>query len=96
MGYDPLTEGIDEPLTVDAAVVDGLRKFRAASKLSLLPGVDPRIERERLSKILDDLADRLTGLCGQAAQRVAGYLDPPAIMMKTGVLIHNRPTLVSS
>ena len=59
MGHDPLAEVIDEPLTVDAAILEGLREFRAAPKLEALPGVNPVAERERLSNVLNELADRL-------------------------------------
>jgi hypothetical protein len=59
MPYDPITEVVDERLVVDAAVLERIAIFRARSKLPLLPGVDPTEERERLSKILNELADKL-------------------------------------
>lgn len=59
MTYNPISEVIDEPLAIDATKVDQLRAFRSGPKLAALPGVDPSQERERLSKVLDDLADRL-------------------------------------
>ncbi|MDN4036514.1 DUF4844 domain-containing protein [Massilia sp. YIM B02443] len=59
MTYDPLSEIIDEPLTVDARVTEQLRDYRLASKLTHLPGIDVTEERERLEKNLDNLVDRL-------------------------------------
>jgi hypothetical protein len=59
MTYDPLSEVIDEPLTIDGNVVKELRDFRQVSKLMNLPGVDVTEERERLGKVLDQLAERL-------------------------------------
>jgi hypothetical protein len=61
MSYDPLSEVIDEPLTVDVRVVEQLREYRLASKLPHLPGIDVTEERERLGKNLDNLVDRLLG-----------------------------------
>lgn len=59
MSYDPITEVDDEPLEIDEGVLSELTEFRSKPKLQYLPGVDPTAERERLSKILDALADRL-------------------------------------
>jgi len=59
MSYDPLSLVIDEPLTIDGGVIQGLIAFRQRTKLESLPGLDPTAERERLSKVLDDLADTL-------------------------------------
>lgn len=59
MIYDPLSRIIDEPLTVDARVLEQLRDYRLASKLTHLPGIDVTEERERLEKNLDNLVDRL-------------------------------------
>lgn len=59
MTYDPLSEVVDEPLDIDASVLEQLRVFRSASKLQMLPGLNVDDERKRLSKILDDLIDRL-------------------------------------
>lgn len=61
MTYDPLSEVIDEPLTVDANVLEQLRDYRVTSKLTQLPGVDVTEERERLVKNLEGLVDRLLG-----------------------------------
>ena len=59
MTYDPLSEVIDEPLRIDDGVIANLTEFRSREKLLLLPGVDPTLERERLSKTLNDLLDTL-------------------------------------
>jgi hypothetical protein len=59
MAYDPLSEIIDEPLTVDANAVEKLRDYRLTSKLTQLPGDDATGERVRLVKNLDGLVDRL-------------------------------------
>jgi hypothetical protein len=61
MTYDPLSEVNDEPLTVDANVLERLRGYRLTSMLTQLPGVDMSEERERLMKNLDNLVDRLLG-----------------------------------
>ena len=59
MSYDPLTEVINEPLSINEGVLASLTEFRAREKLLLLPGVDPTLERERLSKVLNSLIDDL-------------------------------------
>lgn len=59
MTYDPLSEVIDEPLEINAAVIGALNAFRKKDKFSLLPGVDTTLERARLSKVLDGLTDAL-------------------------------------
>jgi len=59
MTYDPLSEVIDEPLRVDVRVMESLGQFRAREKLPNLPGVDPTLERERLSSVLNGLVDDL-------------------------------------
>lgn len=56
---DPLSEVIDEPLDINPSVVTELRIFRSREKFLHLPGVDVAKERERLSKVLDDLSDTL-------------------------------------
>jgi len=55
MTWDPLSEVIDEPLNINASVINELRIFRCKEKFSQLPGTDTAQERERLSKVLDDL-----------------------------------------
>jgi hypothetical protein len=57
--YDPLVEVIDEPLTIDPTIVEQLREFRDQGKLANLPGDDVFEERLRLSKVLDDLVERI-------------------------------------
>lgn len=59
MSYDPLSEVIDEPLTVDARVLEQLRDYRLAAKLNHLPGIDVTAERDRLGENLDNLIHRL-------------------------------------
>lgn len=59
MIYEPLSEVVDEPLIVNTFVIEQLRTFRHSAKLVNLPGVNVTEERERLAKMLDDLADRL-------------------------------------
>jgi hypothetical protein len=59
MTYDPLSEVIDEPLSIGDGVLPSLTEFRAHEKLLHLPGVDPTLERERLLKVLNALLDDL-------------------------------------
>jgi hypothetical protein len=59
MVYDPSTEIVDAPLTINAAIVEDLSAFRREPKLISLPGEGVSEERARLSKVLNDLADRL-------------------------------------
>ena len=60
MEDDPLDDVEDEPVLVDEAVLERLRLFRQReTKLALLPGVDVRAERARLTAVLDELVDRL-------------------------------------
>ncbi len=59
MSHDPIMRVKDAPLTVDPVLLEGLAAFRAAPKLVHLPGVDPAAERERLSKVLNNLAEVL-------------------------------------
>lgn len=59
MTYDPLSEIVDEPLAIDEAVFNQLTAFREQPHLVNLPGVDPTLERERLSKVLVGLVDAL-------------------------------------
>lgn len=59
MSYDPLSDVADEPLAVSAEVLGALAVYRASPKLELLPGVDTTVEKQRLTPLLDDLADRL-------------------------------------
>ena len=59
MSYDPITDVIDEPLEINESVMSKLVQFRSKPKLQHLPGVSPTAERERLTMIVDALADRL-------------------------------------
>lgn len=59
MTYDPLSDVIDEPLSIDSSVMDALREFRNADKLVYLPGVSVEAERNRLSALLNTLTDEL-------------------------------------
>jgi hypothetical protein len=58
--YNPLTEVVDETLTITPKIMDELSAFRFREpKLPMLPGVDVSEERTRLSKIVNDLVDTL-------------------------------------
>jgi len=57
--HDPLSDVVDEPLTIDGQVLQGLSAFRSRAKMVSLPGADPTTERQRLSGILNELADVL-------------------------------------
>lgn len=59
MNHDPLSEIVDEPLTVSQEMLQQLSSFRAAEKFLELPGIAPSEERERLSSILNVLLDQL-------------------------------------
>ena len=61
MDYDPLSEVIDEALSIDDFVLDKLKAFRHTEKLNHLPGIDTEEERARLSNVLNDLLERLVG-----------------------------------
>jgi hypothetical protein len=65
MDYDPLSEVIDEALVIDADALEELQAFRQAEKLDDLPGTDTADEKTRLSKVLNDLADRLLAGVGE-------------------------------
>ena len=59
MTYDPLSDVIDEELNIDQKVIDNLTAFRKQPKLVNLPGVDTKLERERISNILNELIDSI-------------------------------------
>lgn len=59
MFYDPISEVVDEPLEIDERVMSELTQFRSKPKLQYLPGVDPTAERERITKVVDALANKL-------------------------------------
>jgi hypothetical protein len=59
MPTDPLARVRDEPLVVDDAVLRQLAEYRSSPKMRLLPGIDPSEERERLTQVLNALAEGL-------------------------------------
>jgi hypothetical protein len=60
VAYDPLIEIVDEALIINPEIMERLSAFRLREpKLPMLPGVDVSEERARLSKIVNDLVDRL-------------------------------------
>lgn len=59
MDYDPLSEVIDEPLSIDSSILEELKAFRDAEKLHHLPGIDTAQEKSCLSNVLNDLLERL-------------------------------------
>lgn len=59
MTYDPLSKVDDEPLHIDAGILQALVSFRSQTKLLNLPGTDTVLERERLSKVANCVADAL-------------------------------------
>ena len=56
---DPLTFVVDAPLVIDKAVLERLAAFRRMEKFSDLPGTDTRVERARLTAVINRLTDRL-------------------------------------
>lgn len=59
MSYDPLSEIVDEPLSVSTDTVDQLQTLRTAVKFTDLPGVSTAEEQDRLSLGFNELLDRL-------------------------------------
>jgi anion-transporting ArsA/GET3 family ATPase len=59
MSYDPLTEVIDEPLSVSDRSVRQLEMLKESEKFTNLPGTDTAMERARLSQILNELLEPL-------------------------------------
>lgn len=59
MEYDPLSEVIDEPLSLNSSALQELKAFRSAEKFGNLPGIDTADEKARLSNVLNGLLDRL-------------------------------------
>jgi hypothetical protein len=57
--YDPLSKIEDDPLHIDAGILQELVSFRSQPKLLNLPGTDTVLERERLSKVANGVADAL-------------------------------------
>lgn len=56
---DPLTFVTDAPLVIDKAVLERLAAFRRMEKFGDLPGTDTRVERARLTAVINRLTDRL-------------------------------------
>jgi hypothetical protein len=59
MEYDPISEVIDERLSITDQTMRQLKVLRAEPRFPNLPGVDTREEKERLSATLDPLFVRL-------------------------------------
>jgi len=59
MDYDPISEVVDEPLSVNDQTIGQLKVLREQPRFPNLPGMDTRAERERLSTTLDPLFIRL-------------------------------------
>jgi hypothetical protein len=59
MTYDPMEQVVDTLLTISDESIAQLVSLRNAEHFPLLPGVDTREEKARLSKVLDALLDRL-------------------------------------
>ena len=59
MASDPLSKVRDEALIISDEVMGKLASYRIGPKLELLSGVDPRSERDRLTRVLDALADEI-------------------------------------
>lgn len=59
MDYDPISEVIDDPLSIDSSILEELKAFLGAEKLDNLPGIDSAAEKARLSNVLNGLVDRL-------------------------------------
>ncbi|MDB5932614.1 MAG: hypothetical protein JWR60_4321 [Polaromonas sp.] len=59
MQLDPITNITDMPLVISASVISQLKKFRQEPKVAGLPGIDPEPERERLSRVVNQLVDTL-------------------------------------
>ena len=57
--FDPLALVQDQPLRITEGTLRELREFRAAEKLTRLPGIDTAAEKQRLSEVLQALVDRL-------------------------------------
>ena len=80
MSYDPLSEVVDEPISVSAQDVKELKRLRESEKFTDLPGTDTAAEQARLSQVFDDLLDRL----------IAGTLENPS---RLWVLSQFQPAL---
>ena len=68
MTYDPLSDVIDEPLSISPETVHQLEAFRVSEKFTDLPGTDTAVEQARLSEVFNELLNRL----------IAGVLSNPS------------------
>ncbi len=59
MSYDPLSEIIDEPISVSNQEVQELKSLREAKKFTNLPGADTAAEQTRLAQVFNELLDHL-------------------------------------
>lgn len=59
MSHDPISEIIDEPLSVSEQTVNELIALRESEHFPLLPSIDTAEEKARLSLVLNELLDRL-------------------------------------
>jgi len=59
MTYDPLSEIIDELLSITPETILKLEIFRASEKFIDLPGTNTAEEQARLSEVFNELLDRL-------------------------------------
>ncbi len=80
MEYDPLSKVIDKPLDISGETLEQLINFRSADKFNDLPGPDTVDEKERLSKLINALLDRL----------ISGIANNPS---KLWVIQQFQPTL---
>lgn len=85
---DPLADVVDAPLDIDADVLRALSDFRGRPKLIDLPGLDPTAERERLSDVLNQLADTLL----QGVEAHAGKRWVMAQFQRSLVLVEAEDT----
>lgn len=59
MSDEPLSDVIDEPLSVSPQTVQQLVALRESEHFSTLPGLDTVDEKARLSRVLNELLDQL-------------------------------------
>ncbi len=58
MEYDPISDVIDEPLSISSQTLEELSSFKKQDKFSDLPGNIPG-EKERLSNLINAIIDKL-------------------------------------
>ncbi len=58
MEYDPITEVIDEPLSISSEKLEELSSFKKRDKFTDLPGNIPG-EKDRLSNLINSIIDKL-------------------------------------